>query len=545
MNYQPKKREKRLVITALTTITILTITTIVALTLLFVGCDDAMNMTDGVIGPSPKTEPTAPVETPPETTNEPPAVTMGEVKTEEPTIEPETPAEEPTPPADTTPPTVVEVGWYHDWQMTEPITDDVRPGDTIYTVVMFSEAMQHIAADDNTARPALSITVDYKPTKYKVRSYGAKNIRSGEVRPISDDTYLCKYTLRANAAGRIALQVELNTADVAGNTVTEARVYVAPFGIKHRRVEVEPIGSCPFGPEWVPTTDTNKTGFVGRILSVLPVQEIDKGVVRVLPGVTVTILSGPKSGESTVSDENGYYHFPDVNEDELHLRVEKHCFETKEVLVSKTRRTAIMPGRHTPNYGGRFNLARERKVPGTITMGHAWPERIKKLLRQITVPHDTLYLENQSPLPYSGAQGLYATQAGFVITAGISSRPADLLSVLAHELAHARQHAIVAIDGSGSLMSDWNNSPEGIAYEEARRKDWEEYGDDVLSSDNPYYRARLTESSAEFMSHFWLVTILKDEWEQFYAGPDLHEQMKKYAPHRLAWAEEWHNRTKP
>ena len=59
----------------------------------------------------------------------------------------ETSAAEQTPPADTTPPTVVEVMWYGDQQLTEVLTTDseVQSGDTVYTVVRFSEPMMHIA----------------------------------------------------------------------------------------------------------------------------------------------------------------------------------------------------------------------------------------------------------------------------------------------------------------------------------------------------------------------------------------------------------------
>lgn len=172
-----------------------------------------------VVNEPADTEPVAPADEP---------VVMGEVK-------PEPPAEEPTPPADTTPPTVTEVAWYHDWQMTEPVVDDIRPGDTIYTVVTFSEAMQHTVAGDGTARPALFIVVDGVETRYRMAAHGAsgEDFTSGTAKPLhgGTDDYLCKYTIPADTVGTIALRVEAESADVAGNMVAEESEYAAPFAV--------------------------------------------------------------------------------------------------------------------------------------------------------------------------------------------------------------------------------------------------------------------------------------------------------------------------
>ena len=93
-------------------------------------------------------------------------VLVGEMKEEpeekpaesEVTEQEETSAAEQTPPADTTPPTVVEVAWYADQQLTEALTTDseVQSGNTVYTVVTFSEPMMHIVADDEAVLPYTS-----------------------------------------------------------------------------------------------------------------------------------------------------------------------------------------------------------------------------------------------------------------------------------------------------------------------------------------------------------------------------------------------------
>ena len=197
-------------------------------------------------------------------------VVVGEVKEdpEEKPAEPEeTPATEqptedatdPAPPADTTPPTVVEVAWYSDEQMTQPIVDDVHPGDTVYTVVKFSEPVRHVIASDNTSRPALLIVVDGKTRRYRMLPHGA-DIQSGEAKPLHNDTdYLCKYTIPADTVGTLALRVGGSTADTAGNRVTEASVHTAPFSIMEPEPEQITL-TLPTGytlpPELIPTEPT-------------------------------------------------------------------------------------------------------------------------------------------------------------------------------------------------------------------------------------------------------------------------------------------------
>ena len=196
--------------------------------------------------------------TEPTDTTEPPTI-VGEVKqpeepaTEQPT-EPTEPTvvEEPTEPTDTTPPTVVEVGWYSDSQLTEVITDDVQPGDTLYTKVVFSEPMQHTVADDNTARPALSVVIDGVATRYRMVAHGASGnaFASGSAKPLHSDThnFICKYTIPTDVSGTVALRIGGATADMAGNTIAEVSEYVPSF------VVAEPIVK-PTPPTSVDTDD--------------------------------------------------------------------------------------------------------------------------------------------------------------------------------------------------------------------------------------------------------------------------------------------------
>ena len=187
----------------------------------FMGCEDATTMMKPVVSKEPA-----------DTT---PPTTVGEVK--DPAVLDEPP--EPTPPADMTPPTVVEVAWYSNWQLTQPITDDVQPGNTIYTVVVFSEPMLHAVADNASARPALSIVIDGMATPYRMLTHGV-TFQSGEAKPNKSgtDDFVCKYTIPADTSGTIALRVGGTTADLAGNTIADDSEYVASFvvaeaGINH------------------------------------------------------------------------------------------------------------------------------------------------------------------------------------------------------------------------------------------------------------------------------------------------------------------------
>lgn len=139
----------------------------------------------------------------------------GNMKQPENVEKPPEPAEpeEPTPPADTTPPTVVEVAWYSDWQMTEPLTDEriVHPGDTSYTVVTFSEPVMHTVADDETASPAIFVVLDDREVQYRIKRHGAsgEGFLSGDAKPLHDgtDDYLCKYTVLEDYAGSLSMKV--------------------------------------------------------------------------------------------------------------------------------------------------------------------------------------------------------------------------------------------------------------------------------------------------------------------------------------------------
>ena len=189
-------------------------------TTVIISCDEALQVAGPVV-----TEPTEEPDKP-ETPEKP--TTAGDEKNPEPEEEP----------ADTTPPTIIEVDYYADRELTEQLVavSAVYPGDTIYTKIVFSEPMQHIIANDETARPALSFVLDEQATRYTVAAHGVseKDFLSGACTPLRDgtDEYLCKVTIPADTVGTFALQVGAETADRAGNSIAEASVHIASFVIE-------------------------------------------------------------------------------------------------------------------------------------------------------------------------------------------------------------------------------------------------------------------------------------------------------------------------
>ena len=194
----------------------------VIVSLLVLGCDEGAQMMKPAVNKMADNGKKQPTE---------PPTTVGEVKQEVPdeTVKAEDAA-------DTTPPTVAEVAYYRDWQLTKGLTatDTVRPGDTIYVKVVFSEPVVHVVSDTDDARPALSFVVNNQATQFQVAAHGAsgEDFVSGDCKPLhgGTDDYICKITVPAEAT-TLALQAEAETADVAGNAVGGVSVHTAPFSI--------------------------------------------------------------------------------------------------------------------------------------------------------------------------------------------------------------------------------------------------------------------------------------------------------------------------
>ena len=202
---------------------------ILTFSVLIAGCDEGQQMAkpmiDDMIEPGNGTPPT----------------TVGEMKTDETpsevTEKPEEPVDttpKPEEPADTTPPTVVEVGWYSDEQLTKQITENIDPGDTVYTKIIFSEPMQHVVANDNTARPVINYRINKKTRRYRIVSHGTQ-LASGTAKPKEEKdavAYVGKVIIPEDVSGAFAVQIGGASADTSGNKIGETVTQQADFSIE-------------------------------------------------------------------------------------------------------------------------------------------------------------------------------------------------------------------------------------------------------------------------------------------------------------------------
>ena len=120
-------------------------------------------------------------------------------------------------------PTVTEVNYYSDWQLTKPLKGTAQAGTTIFTEVEFSEAMQHVISDDGNARPILNFVIGETVTQYRMKphSTASENFQSGDSKPLDNDTddYICKYTVQEDDEGMFTLQISKDSMDRDGNTL--------------------------------------------------------------------------------------------------------------------------------------------------------------------------------------------------------------------------------------------------------------------------------------------------------------------------------------
>ncbi|MYB92917.1 hypothetical protein F4167_11705 [Candidatus Poribacteria bacterium] len=110
--------------------------------------------------------------------------------------------------------------------------------------------------------------------------------------------------------------------------------------------------------------------------------------------------------------------------------------------------------------------------------------------------------------------------------------------ITAHELAHARQHAVSIIHGTacGVLGTDWGGTPEGEAYRVAWEKDLEEApGKLYILDENEYYESNLSENNAEFCSYYWFLGAGLN----LFHDKDPVQGMQERAPNRFKWAQEY------
>ena len=433
-------------------------------------------------------------------------------------------------------PEPIEVSYYTDWNLTEPIIEEVSPGDTIHTKVVFAERVPVVFTDDRTARPAIFYTIGERESQYRMK---IRDVHNGDAKPHgTDKVFLCIYTVRQQDIGQM---FSTHVGEISGGllTIVERKqpITLVP------EPEPEPTITIPeFDPIVIPTgrldfyihgdgTSDKPTeyrgitpsegDFAGYVL--IPKFYPDKttrSISQPVEGVTVTILSGSRSGQRTVTDQHGQYIFKNVREDELHLRVEKQHFETKEVIVHRSRPTILADGK-VPNYWGD-----PQKTPGNILVGQRWPDAVRPLLQQVPIVYDHLFivadLHKERTVGGYGVGGIYGSGVVVIGKQLYELAPTTVVPTLTHEIAHMRQHALVSIDGSGNT-DDWAHTPEGKAFAEARQKDWDEVGRTWIDHPISHFLP-LIESAAQICAEYWL------------------GRNSTPAPNRFHWAIKWLNK---
>ena len=245
-----------------------------------------------------------------------------------------------------------------------------------------------------------------------------------------------------------------------------------------------------------PVTPVTPEDFSGQVLTPSH-RDQPRSYSEAVPGVSVTIIAGPRSGENVLTTSSGQYTFPEVDGDELHIRLEKAGYEPKEVIVHRTRATVLRDDPVPLEYGG------PQDRPGTVLIGVAWPEYAKEVLEKMPVIADLLLILT----PGTGSYGWG------VITQD-DPRMTPESAPLLHELCHAWQHGVVRPRGGGTgggtdWFAEWVASPEGLAYREAREKDREELGNNPVNvagqTGGNWVESELilSEESAQFCTYWW------------------------------------------
>ena len=259
----------------------------------------------------------------------------------------------------------------------------------------------------------------------------------------------------------------------------------------------------------------NPSDFTGQVFLVNGKNRAD---AKVLSGTIVTIASGPRSGERFLTNREGRYVFRDIDRDEVRLRAEKEGLEPKEVIVHRSERTTLADGSFFDVDGDPQNN------PGNILVGYRWDDRVRFILEETALLPDLLLLLVDE-LPYAGTYSRHG-----IITTKYNNN--CMLSTVAHEIAHAHQHALSLNELGISSVGAWEDTAEGKAYLKAWKKDWEEVG--KMNYDAGRYLIPY-ENAAETAKHFWGLQGRLDTPRCFLTN----HITEKNAPNRLKWAREW------
>ena len=303
---------------------------------------------------------------------------------------------------------------------------------------------------------------------------------------------------------------------VDGGTPSEP---VEPIEPEPEPVEpIEPVEGPPVEGDFVGWVYTPEVQFATLDNGALhPYAGRHRGACAPVQGVIVTIV---ESGRKTATNKDGRYVFRDIQEDNLHLRVEKNSFEQKEAVVYRSRPTALISDGNVVEINYEEGI---QKSPGTILIGHRWPDEVRFIFKQTVVMPDLLYIRH----PLENPIGFYI-QGVIVLDSDVEDR--DFVAhYTAHEVAHAHQDALLEVNQVGRTVGSWDETPEGKAFAQARKKDWSTVG--KAEYDSFSHLMYGIENAAETCARYWSV----GRWEKTVG----YGELKKEAPNRFKWVEEW------
>ncbi len=418
------------------------------------------------------------------------------------------------------------ITYWKDWDFEKRILpgDHVPFGTTVYTKVDFPKDVLIVYADDETARPRIFNWADEGPIQCRMRPGSTPNeeLKSGDAKPWggTDHIFLCRYDIPEEMddpallvihefAGREWLDAGFNS------SYAEGRLLLFNNGA-HR------FSTKPGEFTYVPGKKKHPTDLVGQVVALFPKHEEmsywERQQVQAVPGATVTVVSGPHTGEQVQTDRNGYYRFSKVKGNKLHLRVEKEFLEPKKVIVRRSSSTTLPNGLAPSRYYDRD----PQRHPGVILMGLRWPDKVRPILRKTKVEPDLLYsIQGTIKHPKTGMlySGFYRN--GVVVSNGN-------LGTTIHEIGHAYQHAIAA-----EIGKPWEESREARSYKKAQKKDWEEIG--VNRYDRYYFslRENFAETFAMWSSYHIGIPEIIDKAGRIIEGLTA----KDIIPNRFRWME--------
>ncbi len=547
------------------------------------GCDEGLNMAGDVMGGEPEevvdTKPDDPAETdaetPPKEVDElgqveeqeggepaeqeesendvPDAITtIGEMKSDPMDDNGEPADQESDKPTETAAPAeVIEISYYLDADLTisihePPYFDRVlyEPGIEIYIKVVFSGKVPFVVGGPGIAKPQIRYTFsgiwpnDRNYYRIRVRDTAISQLNSGDAKPLSDTTFVCKYVVSKMGAsyggGGISTLVQQPTLFHRVIDISRRGTY---FSITDPPQITDLLAGSDASH---PAPASEPADFVGRVGVPFSLTE-ENTYIHPVSGVTVSIIDGTRAGEQVTTDPGGWYHFKDLDPRvfELHLRVEKEHFEPREVIVSRQWETKVRTPKSGIDVSSNYPDLPENQ-PGVIMIGQEWPKEVRFIFEEMLLPEPLLlYVDDRTAFPYmpGGLYGdgkiyLYDHRNPYGENYGTDMSTNGIL----HECFHAHQHAMEVLEfGEYDQVRSWEETPEGRAYAGAQAADWRQFGkthsDIAVEIRHTGSRARLSEASAEIVSAYFGIEYLGGI-----------SYLPTRAPNRLRWVQEWiHN----